>query len=264
MISLVAYFDFVMATLSHRTRAEHARAGKRHAAADLAAGLVPLMAATAATWWLLELPASYVAAVAAAYAALTALLAWGLTRGPGGPASTGLGAANRMTLLRATLVLPVAALVLQAGALDAGARWWIIVMATVALVLDGVDGSVARRTGTSSSFGARFDMELDAFLILALSALVWRSGHAGPWVLLIGALRYLFVAAGLVWPPLTRELPPSRRRQTVCVVQGVALLVCLGPFVPPSVAVAVAATALAALVYSFGVDVRWLVAASGR
>ena len=42
-------------------------------------------------------------------------------------------------------------------------------------LLDLVDGWVARRTGTASPFGARFDLETDAALILVLSWLVWRT-----------------------------------------------------------------------------------------
>ncbi|MFD8079956.1 CDP-alcohol phosphatidyltransferase family protein [Streptomyces sp. NPDC059718] len=38
-------------------------------------------------------------------------------------------------------------------------------LATLALLVDAVDGRVARRTGTTSPLGARFDMETDAFLI---------------------------------------------------------------------------------------------------
>ena len=45
----------------------------------------------------------------------------------------------------------------------------LITLATVALILDAVDGQVARRTATASPLGARFDMEVDAFLILVLS-----------------------------------------------------------------------------------------------
>ena len=45
-----------------------------------------------------------------------------------------------------------------------------LALVVVALALDWVDGQVARRTGTCSAFGARFDMETDAFLILVLSA----------------------------------------------------------------------------------------------
>jgi len=80
----------------------------------------------------------------------------------------------------------------------------------------------------------------------------------GAWVTLIGALRYLFVVGGLFWSVLTGELPSSERRKIFCAVEGVALLVCLGPIVPATLAGMVAAGALAALVYSFAADVRWL------
>ena len=84
-------------------------------------------------------------------------------------------------------------------------------MTAVALALDGVDGKVARRTGTSSALGARFDMEVDAFLILVLSAASPLS--LGPWVLAIGAMRYAFVAAAEVLAWLRAALPPSYRAQ---------------------------------------------------
>ncbi len=51
-------------------------------------------------------------------------------------------------------------------------------------------------------FGALLDMETDAFLMLVLSTLVWAEGRAGVWVLLIGAMRYLFVGASFVLPAL--------------------------------------------------------------
>ena len=68
----------------------------------------------------------------------------------------------------------------------------------MALALDAVDGWVARRTGTVSALGARFDMEVDAFLILVLSGYV--APTLGGWVLAIGLMRYAFVAAGWVLP----------------------------------------------------------------
>lgn len=229
---------------------------------DLWLGSIPLASLAAATWGLLELPASYPFLVAALYVSLVALL---LRGHPGAIDGHGLGAANRITFGRALLALPVMALVPFHGHVDAAGQWWIILLATAVMVLDGADGALARRSGTESSFGARFDMELDAALILALSALVWLEGKTGSWILLVGALRYLFVGAGVLWPVLTRELPESPRRKTVCVIQGVALLVCLGPIIPEWLATACGATALLLLVHSFGRDVRWLMTTgSGR
>jgi len=165
--------------------------------------------------------------------------------------------ANRVTLGRTALAVPVLALAVFPSALGPVGLWWVIGLSTAVLVLDGVDGRIARRTGTQSAFGARFDMELDAALLLALSVLVWRGGRAGAWVLLIGLMRYGFVAAGRAWPALTAELPESLRRKAVCVAQGVVLLVALGPIIPGWMAVAVAAAGLAALTWSFAVDVHW-------
>ena len=87
--------------------------------------------------------------------------------------------------------------------------------------------------------------------------LVWRDGRVGSWVLLIGLMRYGFVAASRFWPALARELPESVRRKAVCVVQGIVLLVALGPIVPGWLAVLACAVALVALAWSFAVDVRW-------
>lgn len=166
------------------------------------------------------------------------------------------GPANQVTAARALLVGLLAVLAFQAPVppLAAGAAW----VAGVAGALDAVDGWIARRTRTATAFGARFDMEVDALLILTLAVLVWRHGKAGPWVLLSGLMRYLFVAAGVVAPWMRRALPPSRRRQALCVVQVVALIVALAPVVDRPLAAAIAGAALAALLVSFLVDTWWL------
>jgi phosphatidylglycerophosphate synthase len=166
------------------------------------------------------------------------------------------GAANQITTLRAILVALVAGLVgeptLPAIAAAAAA-------ASVAVtLLDGIDGWFARRDRTASPFGARFDMEIDALLILALSVLAWRHGKAGAWVVASGLLRYAFVAAGALAPWLRAPLPASRRRQAICVIQIVALTLAMLPSIEPPVSGLLAAVALVTLSYSFLVDTVWL------
>ena len=89
-----------------------------------------------------------------------------------------LGPADRVTLARATLIGCVTALVAE-SMLRPEPVALLVPLAAVALVLDAVDGWVARRTGTVSELGARFDMEADAFLILVLSGYVAGSSAAG-------------------------------------------------------------------------------------
>jgi phosphatidylglycerophosphate synthase len=136
--------------------------------------------------------------------------------------------------------------------------WTAALLTLVAVALDGVDGWLARRTGMSSGFGARYDMETDALLILVLAVLAWRQEKAGAWIVLAGALRYLFVAAGFLWAWMTAPLPPSQRRKVVCVVQVAGLGVVVSPLLAAPLSVVVAAATLAALTWSFAVDVLWL------
>jgi len=166
------------------------------------------------------------------------------------------GSANGVTTARAALVAVVAALLGQARA-DATA--WAAALVSVAVTaLDGVDGWLARRSGMCSPFGARYDMELDALLILLLSVAAWQFGRAGAWIVLAGAMRYLFVAAGFVWPWMDSALPPSLRRKTVCVVQVTGLCAVVSPLPGAALGTAIAGVTLAALTWSFGVDVFWL------
>ncbi len=163
------------------------------------------------------------------------------------------GPADLVTLTRAVLVGGVTALVADTGH-PRGSVWPLVVLAAVALAMDAVDGRVARRTGTTSEFGARFDMEVDAFLILVLSAFVATS--LGWWVLAIGAMRYLFVAAGRVWPWLRAPLPARVSSKAVAAAQGIVLAA--ATLLPTTPAAVLVASALAALVWSFAHDIRWL------
>ena len=166
------------------------------------------------------------------------------------------GPANQVTMVRAVLAAIVAGLIGEPSLPSAG--WIGAGAAVVATVLDGVDGWLARRTGMASAFGARFDMETDALLIQVLAILAWQYSKAGPWVLISGLLRYLFVAAGWVLPWMREPLFPSVRRKAICVVQTVGLILTILPPIVPPASEWLAAVSLAALVYSFLVDTLWL------
>jgi phosphatidylglycerophosphate synthase len=98
-------------------------------------------------------------------------------------------------------------------------------------------------------------MEVDAFLILVLSAYV--AAADGVWVLAIGLARYLYGAAGRLWPVLRTPLPPRYWRKVVAAVQGVVLTVAAGGVLPRPFEVAALAGALVLLAESFARDVWW-------
>jgi phosphatidylglycerophosphate synthase len=177
-------------------------------------------------------------------------LARGLRRDP-----AQLGPATWVTLTRATLAVGVAAM--TAASFDGGTSAAVLVsLSAVALVLDYADGQVARRTGTESALGGRLDGEVDAFLILVLS--VYAAPSYGWWVLLIGAARYLFFAAGWGCEWMRATLPRRDWRKTVTAVQGITLTIAAAGVVPVRVMQAALAVALALLAESFGRDVWWL------
>src|SRR5260370_20043933 len=100
-------------------------------------------------------------------------------------------------------------------------------------MLAGADGWAARRQGLASAFGARFDMEVDAFAILVLAVTVVKAQAVPYWVLAIGGMRHLYLAATFVFPLLRRPLPPrpiaDLRRKTLCLIQSVCLAITLVP-----------------------------------
>jgi phosphatidylglycerophosphate synthase len=166
-----------------------------------------------------------------------------------------LGPADWITLARATLAVGVAALV--ADSFDEPAHVTMLVtLSAVALALDAVDGRVARRSMTASKLGARFDGEVDAFLILVLS--VYVVGSAGAWVLAIGAARYAFLAAGWLLPWMRAPLPPRYWRKVVAATQGIVLTIAAAEVLPQTLTRAALIGALALLCESFGRDVWWL------
>ena len=87
-----------------------------------------------------------------------------------------VGIANQITMMRGVLALLLLSSVgmgqtpqLQIAALS---------IAMISSALDAADGWAARRTRMSSTYGARFDMETDALLILTLAC--WRGSSTRP------------------------------------------------------------------------------------
>ena len=185
---------------------------------------------------------------------LAAVTSFGLARARSYFGADRLTPADWVTLARATLATVVAARVADSFAHPVPVRT-LVSLAAAALVLDAIDGWVARRTATGG-LGARFDAEVDAFLILVLSVYVARS--VGAWVLLIGAARYAFLVAGWLLAWMREPLPPRYWRKVVAATQGIVLTVAAASTLPSAVSRAGLVCALILLAESFGRDIWWL------
>ena len=163
--------------------------------------------------------------------------------------------ADWVTLARAVLVAGVAGLVADSfggPALPTA----LVTLSAVALVLDAVDGQVARRTGTATALGARIDGEVDAFLILLLS--IYVAQDYGSWVLVIGAARYALLVAGWLIPWLAAPLPPRYWGKVVAAAAGIVLTVAASGLPARRAGMIAVAAALLLLAESFGRNVIWL------
>jgi len=165
-----------------------------------------------------------------------------------------LGYCNVVTLLRLAMV----AVLVIAHVSGAPQSWTLVGFAVIALSLDGVDGWLARRQELTSSFGARFDMEVDAAFAMVLALMAFSNGVVGVFVLLLGLPSYLFFVAKYALPWLDAPLPDLFSRKLVCVIQISVLIALQLPLHFGGLLNPLALGAVAALIWSFGRDIRWL------
>jgi phosphatidylglycerophosphate synthase len=180
-------------------------------------------------WWLGD--ARPVAAFGAASLAVLASL-----RARAWTPSGRFGAANAVTALRILFIVCLAALprIGPAASLTVAAIF----------ALDGIDGFLARRLGTASSFGATFDMETDALLVLVATFRLACAGRLGVWIVLPGLYRYLYVVAISMLPSARGDAPRSQIGRYAFAVMVVSLAASLWPIEPIHRHLAVVAAAL--------------------
>jgi phosphatidylglycerophosphate synthase len=133
----------------------------------------------------------------------------------------GFGLPNAITTVR---------LFLSAGLLFSHQHPMGLLLAIVALVnilLDVADGWLARRNNQSSKFGAQYDIETDALLVLTLTIILFTRHVAGAWVLTAGLLRYLYVLAPAIVPTHRGEHPRSRHGRFIYVLMVVCYMFAL-------------------------------------
>ena len=131
------------------------------------------------------------------------------------------GPANAVTVGRLFLLLLLATFAhrLSSSVLAAGFL--------LALLLDVLDGYVARQGGHASAFGASFDVEVDAVFVLFVGYLLWLRAGLGFWALGAGLLRYIYVLTLVLVPPSGTDRVRSRLGRAAFVVTASCLLLAL-------------------------------------
>lgn len=205
-------------------------------------------------------PAGAIASPLAAMAVFAIAAIWAGAAMAGTYPHSVLGLANLVTLGRLALAASLVATLTHPDGLARSdtQAWAVMGIAMLALCLDGVDGRLARRQRLTSEFGARFDMEVDAFFAALLAVMLVLSGKVGAWALPLGFMRYGFVIAAAMLPWMRAPLPDRFRRKVVCVFQIGTLVVLLAPVIGPEIAWAPAALVTIALIWSFAIDIVWL------
>lgn len=158
----------------------------------------------------------------------------------------GLGAANSVTVARAGLVCLAGGFVVATPV--GWVAWAPAVCYGVGVVLDQLDGHVARTVGRETPLGRRLDMAVDTvgFVVAPVVAVVW--GQLPAWYLSLSAARYVYLGLTALRRLRGRpvaDLPDGELNRYLAGGQMVFLTLALSPLVSPSTAVAVAPLALA-------------------
>jgi len=164
------------------------------------------------------------------------------------------GWANVITSVRLLLVLALAA-----GAHRAAGEFW-AASGLVIFGLDWLDGWVARKAELQGAFGAHFDMETDALLVLVLCLELWQRGRFGPWILASGLLRYVYVCSLALVPPRSGEVPRSLLGRYAFAISIGGL--CSGLWLAGPLGTGGAALGTLAVVLSFAHSFHWSYARS--
>ena len=117
------------------------------------------------------------------------------------------GYANWITLFRLLLLMVTTFQLEQFSIIQ------LFVLLSLCLILDGVDGKVARQYQQESDWGALFDKEVDSFFVLVVSLILYQYYGIPIWIVGIGLLHYLYeiVLYFLNWQPiLTKKNPIGR------------------------------------------------------
>ena len=183
----------------------------------------------------------------------------------GGAVYGDLGPATRITLLRGILVALLAGFAFipwpRMGRGPVPWPWVPGMLYGLAVILDGLDGWVARKTGRVTRMGARLDMETDALGLLVASGVAVLADRLPPAYLTAGLAYYLFSAGIRVRERLGRpvgEVLPWQGARIIAGWQMALAAAALLPVVSTRAASLAAYIVMIPLLAGFGRD-WWIV-----
>jgi len=159
-----------------------------------------------------------------------------------------INAANSVTAVRLSGVLILAGFGMKIP------YSWIIGLSILFILLDCLDGWLARKNGEETAFGAFFDKETDAYFMLVLCLLLVLGGRTETWILSIGFFRYGFVVLVYFFGTNIQQEKKTRRARHVFTAVMIILLALFLPI--QTIEKPLAVTALLLLFISFGSDTR--------
>lgn len=167
---------------------------------------------------------------------------------------------NSVTMLRIAMVPVFVVLLLRAGSVDGALHWWAAALFAAAAATDRLDGWLARRNGTVTTFGIVADPIADkaltgsAFVVLSILGLLpW-------WITVLVMVREVGVT--LLRAAVIRHtiVPASKGGKLKTVLQTVALTALVAPLPGPLnvlawavMAMAVGVTVVTGVQYTAGI-----------
>jgi len=159
------------------------------------------------------------------------------------------GVANRITFFRLLLISTTALLYTHFSYL------FIFALFSLNIILDVVDGKLARKHQQQSFFGQYFDMEADAFFIAIVCHILYFTNLAGGWIIVIGLLRYINVFAFHLF---NIQHHPEPKRKYASYIAGFLFVAVLLPFLSQHILTTwLLIVASVAVIFSFSVSFKY-------
>jgi phosphatidylglycerophosphate synthase len=177
-----------------------------------------MIAAAAAAVWLQD-----GIAVAVAAALSVAVLIRGQLGYLAGLSSAG-GHANLLTLLRLCMVCAAAV------AIGRAPTGWVLSLLAGNVMLDTLDGLIARKLSQESAFGSVFDRETDGIFVLVAYLYFCLDAGISPWILIPGLMPYLYHLAE--WG-LGARAGGEKRQRWAALLAGVNFVLLLAAIAAP-------------------------------